>query len=163
LVESTVGAIRWINIAVAHALPQRVWRHVDQFHLVSLVHHAIRNSLAHLYAGDVLDNVGQALEVLDVDGADHGDSGFEEVLHVLPALFVISHRRVGVGKFIYQRYGGVPGNHRFRVHLLEGDALVQNPLARHRLQASGKVGSSGPAVRLEEANYGVSAALLAAM
>ena len=50
-------------------LTQRVRRHVDQFDFVSVAYDAVRDELPDVHAGDVLDDVRQALQVLDVDGA----------------------------------------------------------------------------------------------
>jgi hypothetical protein len=88
LAECPLGAVGRINVAVLHALPQRVRRHVDQLDLVGRVEDAIGDALAHLDAGDVLDEIGQAFHVLDVDGADDRDPGVQKLLHILPALLM---------------------------------------------------------------------------
>ena len=73
-VERALGPLGRIDVAVPHALAQRVRRHVDQLDFVGVVDDAVGHALAHLDAGDVLDDVRQTLQVLDVDGADDGDA-----------------------------------------------------------------------------------------
>jgi hypothetical protein len=46
---------------------------------------------------------GDALQVLDVHGRDHVNTGFEQFQHVLPALAVAAGPwHVGVGQFVHQ-------------------------------------------------------------
>ena len=47
---------------------------------------AVRQRFAHLDAGDALDDVVQALQVLDVERRVDVDAGGEDLVHVLPAL-----------------------------------------------------------------------------
>jgi len=87
-VQRPCGAVGRIDIAVTHALAECMWRHVDQLNVVAAVDDAIGDALADRDAGDVLDEIRQAFQVLDVHGADDGDARVEQVFDVLPALFV---------------------------------------------------------------------------
>ena len=119
-----------VDVAVEHPAPQLIGRGVDQLHLVRLAHHPVRDSLADLGPGDLLHRVGDALEVLDVDGADDTDAGVQQIQDVLPALLVGSGPRdVGVGQLVDQGHVGVAFEHGGQVHLLEGRPPVLDPLA----------------------------------
>ena len=152
-----------IDVAMAHSLAQRVWRHVDQFHFVGFVHHPIRNPLADLNAGNVLDDVRQTFQVLNVDRTDDGYARFQEVLNILPPLLVSGSRCVGLCQLVNQGDGRMPLDDSIGIHLLDRHALVRDLLARHRLQACGQFRRPGPAVRLQEADDNVRAALFAAV
>jgi hypothetical protein len=54
-----------------------VWRHVDQLDLFRLIDHSVRDTFFDLNTGDVLDDVGHALQVLDINRTDDGDTGLE--------------------------------------------------------------------------------------
>src|SRR5713226_4089571 len=140
-----------------------MWRHVDQLDLVRVVYHAVRHPFPDLDAGDVRDNVRQALQVLNVDSADDGDTRLQQVLHILPAFFVFRAWSIGMRQFIHQGNRWVALDDGIGVHLLDDDALIWNFLPRHDLQASGHLGRPGTRVRFEKADHHVSAALLAPM
>ena len=65
---------------------------VDQLHLVGAVEDAVGDRLAHAHAGDLRDDVVQALEVLDVERGVDVDAGVEQLLDVVPALRVARAR-----------------------------------------------------------------------
>ena len=90
--ERGVDPIRLVDVAVRHAPPQRLRRHVDELDLVGAAHDAVGNRLPLLHAGDALDHVVDRLEVLDVQRRDHVDAGVEELLDVLPPLLVARRR-----------------------------------------------------------------------
>ncbi len=50
-----------------------------------------------------LDHVVERLQVLDVDGGQHGDAGVEQLLDVLPALGVAAAGHVGVRQLVDER------------------------------------------------------------
>ncbi len=81
------------------------------------------------YAGDLRDDVVQALEVLHVDRRVDVDPGLEQLADVLPALQVTRARGVGVGQLVDEdelrlaREGGV------EVELLEGDGRDASELS----------------------------------
>ena len=108
------------------------------------------------------DDVSQAFEVLDVDGADDGDAGAEDVFDILPAFFVNRSRRVGVGNLVDQRHGWLTAHDGVRVHLLDRHALVDDLLARDNLESLRNFGRPLSAVRLQKADDRVGAAVLAA-
>ena len=103
---------RRVDLSGAYTLPwdkpapQRFRRDVDQLDLVGGAHHLVGHRLLLLDAGDLRDDVVEALQVLDVDGRDHGDAGVEQLLDVLPALGVPAARGVGVRQFVDQHHRG---------------------------------------------------------
>ena len=104
-----------VDVAVQHPPAQLLGRGVDQLDLVGLAHHPVRHPLADPGPGHVLDRVGDALQVLDVDGGDHVDAGGEDLQDVLPALVVpTGSRDVGVGQLVDQGHLRVAGAARRR-------------------------------------------------
>ena len=83
------------------------------------VEHAVRHRLAHPDAGDLGDDVVQALEVLDVHRGPDVDAGRQQLLDVLPALRVPAAGRVAVGELVDQRQLRAAREQRVEVHLLE--------------------------------------------
>ena len=101
------------------ALEQLVGRQVDQLHLVGLVEDAVGHRLPDAHAGDLADDVVQALEVLHVDRGVDVDAGVEQLLDVLPALGVARARRVGVRELVDERSArGSPRERGVEVELL---------------------------------------------
>jgi hypothetical protein len=68
-----------------------------------------------------------------------------------------------MGELVYQSQGRVAIDDRVGIHLFDGHAFVDDLLARHDVQAGGKLGSSGAAVGLNEANHDLGAALSTAV
>ena len=99
-----VDPLGGVDVAVGEPAPQRFRGDVDQFDLVGGAHHLVGHLLLLLDAGDLGDDVVEALQVLDVDRGDHGDAGVEQLLDVLPALGVLAARGVGVGQFVDQHH-----------------------------------------------------------
>jgi len=63
----------------------------------------VGNPLADLHLEDPFHRVGDALQMLDVDGSDDVDVGTQERHHILPALLVAAGARdVGVGQLVHQ-------------------------------------------------------------
>ena len=73
LAEETVDRarafVRHVDLAGLQTREQLVGRQVDELDLVGLVEHAVGHRLAQTHAGDLRDDVVQALEVLDVDAS----------------------------------------------------------------------------------------------
>ncbi len=106
-----------VDVAVGEPAPQRFRCDVDQLDLVGGADDLVGHLLLLLDAGDLRDDVVEALQVLDVDGRDHGDAGVEQFLDVLPAFRVLAARGVGVGQLVDQHHlrAGAPARRRRRV------------------------------------------------
>ena len=76
-----------------------------------------------------------ALEVLDVHRRHDVDAGIADDLDVLPALVARRPRHVRVGELVDQRDRRLAREDRVGVHLLDDDAAVLDPAARHDLEA----------------------------
>ncbi len=61
------------------ALEQILDGEIEVHDLVGLLEEAVGHGLAHLHAGGPLDEIVEALEVLDVEGADDVDAGVEQL------------------------------------------------------------------------------------
>ena len=86
------GLLGHVDLALPQALEQVVGRQVDQLDLVGSLEDRVGHGLAHGDAGDLRDDVVQALEVLDVERRVDVDAGVEQLLDVLPALGVARAR-----------------------------------------------------------------------
>ena len=96
-------------------------------------------------------------------GGDHVDAGVEQLLDVLPALLVPRAGDVGVRELVDERDLRAPGEHRVDVHLLERRAAVRQLGRGDDLQPVEQRGGLRPAVRLDERDHHVGAALRAAV
>ena len=118
-----------------------------------------RLALAH--AGDLDDQIVEALEVLDVDGRPDVDAGVEQLLDVLPALRVARRRlaagEVGVRELIDQQDGGMPRERRVEIELLAHDAAVAHRERRQARQALEQPLGLDATVRLDVAHDHVGA------
>ena len=117
--QRRVDSLGRIHIAVGEPAPQRLWCDVDQLDLVGGADDLVGHLLLLLDAGDLGDDVVEALQVLDVDRGDHGDAGVEKLLDVLPAFGVLAARGVGVGELVDQHHLRVAAQHRLDVELGE--------------------------------------------
>ena len=67
--ERGVDLLRLVDVAVRHPPAQRLRRHVDEFDLLGPADDRVRDRLPLRYAGDLLDDVVDGLEVLHVQRA----------------------------------------------------------------------------------------------
>ena len=131
--------------------------------LVRAPHDLVGDGLALQHAGDALHDVVQRLQVLDVDGGDDVDAGVQQLLHVLPALLVAGSRHVRVRQLIDQHHLGRAGKDGVHVHLLELRPAILHVPAGHGLQIAELLHGERAAVRLDEADDDVGAALAPAV
>ena len=124
-----------IDLAFLQPLDEVVRRQVDELDGVGAVEDGVGHGLAHADAGDLRDDVVEALDVLDVEGGIDVDAVGEELLDVEVALRVAAPRRVGVGELVDQRELRPARQEAVEVHLLERPALIVDALARQDGQA----------------------------
>ena len=130
--------LRHVDLAGVQTREQIVGRQVDQLDLVGLVEDAIRQRLALLDAGDLRDEVVQALEVLDVQRRPDVDAGIEQLLDVLPALRMARRRlaadEVRVRELVDEQDSGPALQRRVEVELLAHHAAVGDGQRRQPLE-----------------------------
>ena len=85
IVQRRLDAIRGIDIAVPHALPQGIRRDIDELYLVGLIQDLVRQRFAHTHARNACHQVVQAIQVLDIDRGYHMDARIEDLLDILIA------------------------------------------------------------------------------
>ena len=100
--------------------------------------------------GDRRDGIGDALEVLDVHRRHDVDAGVANDLDVLPTLGAGGSRHVRVRQLVDQGDRRIALEDGVRVHLLDDDAAVLDPPARHDLEAVEQLLRVRPAVRFDE-------------
>ena len=147
-----------VDVAVRQPAAQRLGGHVDQLDLVGAADHGVGHRLLLGDAGDLLDDVVEALQVLDVDRGQHVDAGGEDLVDVLPALLVPRAGRVGVRQLVDDDDLGMPGEHRVDVELGQRHAAVGDLPARQDLQALQLLSGAPPAVGLDQPDDDVGAA-----
>ena len=89
----------------------------------------VRDGFAHPDAGDLRNDVVQALDVLDVDGRIDVDAVGEDFLDIEIALGMPAAGRVGVGEFVDQHDLGMARDDRVEVHLLDRLAPIGHRFA----------------------------------
>ena len=122
--QGGVYAFGGVDVSVREPAAQRLRGDVDKFDLRGAPHDGVRHRFLLLDAGDLRDDVVEALEVLDVDRRNYRDARGEQVLDVLPTLLVLAARSVGVGELVDEHHLGVPGQHGGHVDLGEATASV---------------------------------------
>jgi hypothetical protein len=163
IAEGRVDLLRPVDVAVRHPAAQRLRRHVDELDLLGRPDYGVGHGLALLDAGDLRDDVVERLEMLNVDIAEHGDARIEQLLDVLPALGVARAGDVGVRELVDDRQLGLASQHRVDVHLGEFGAAVLDGLARHHFKVADHRLRVLAAVRLDERDDHVGAAIGAAV
>ena len=118
VVDRFLGLLRDVDLAFFEALEEIIRRQVDQLDLVGALEHRIGHRLADDHAGDLRDEIVQALDVLDVQRRVDRDAGVQQLEDVLPPLGVARARGIGVRQLIDQDHGGAAGQRRIEVELL---------------------------------------------
>ena len=148
-----------VDVAVQHAPAELLRRRVDQLDLVGAAQHRVGDAFAHAGTGHLFDDVGEALDVLHVDGGDDTDIRHEQLEDVLPALGVapgLGH--VAVGQFVDEHQFGVTGQDRIDVHFLEPCTLVVHHFWWHDVEAGEQPIRGGAAMCRHETDRHVAAA-----
>src|SRR5438132_53597 len=107
---STWAAIHWAPSPSAIRFAART----------SLAEDRVRHRLPDADAGDLGDDVVEALDVLDVHRRVNVDAGVEQLAHVLPALGMPGARRVAVGELVDQDQGGMARERAVQVEFAQG-------------------------------------------
>ena len=144
------------------ALDEFVGRDVDQHDVVGLLQDAVGNGLAHGDAGNARDDVGEALEMLDVERRPDVDAGVEQLLDVLPALGMAAFGSVGVRQLVDDDQVGLARERRVEVELVDRAAVVFDHAPRQDFEPFHERARLGAAVRLDEADDDVDALVLEA-
>jgi hypothetical protein len=164
IVECLWNLLGWVDVAMQHPAAELIGRGVDELDLVRLAHDPVRHSFTNLSISDALDDILNALEVLDIDGCNDIDPRIEQFDHVLPA-FLRSRRsrHIGVGKLVDQHDLWVSGKYAIEVHLFKHSSSMLNHPAGNDLKISEARLGHGPTVAFVEADDDVRAAVAAAM
>src|SRR5260221_13039650 len=126
-------------------------RGTDQLDLVTLATDPGRHAFAHPGRRHVPDLVGDALEVLDVDGGDDVESGGEDIHDILPALVEpAGSRNVRVGELVDESDLWPSAEHGVEVHLLQAASPVVHHLPGDDLEAVDQLLGEPPPVALDE-------------
>jgi hypothetical protein len=96
------GLIRQVVLAFLEPLQEFVGRQIDQHHLVGLVEHPVGDRLPDPDAGNATDHVVEAFQMLHVDRGQDIDARFEQLLDILPALWMPATGSVAVRQFVDQ-------------------------------------------------------------
>ncbi len=127
--ERALGRGAEVDLALLRRRIRSSRRQVDELDLVGALEDAVGDGLAHSHAGDLGDDVVQALEVLDVDRGVDVDAGLEQLLDVGVALGVTAALDVGVRELVDQHDRGTARQDGVEVHLVERLlAVLDGPL-----------------------------------
>ena len=127
--------VRHVHLALLQALDQLARREVDQLDVAQAVEDEIRHGLADAHAGDAVDHVIEAFQVLDVDRGVDVDAGIQQFHHVLPAALVAAAWHVAMRQFVHQRHRRPACQHRIQVELFEH---ANRAVRRHVLAADAR-------------------------
>ena len=157
ILDRLLRLVRHVDLALAEAFQEIVGRQVDQLDVVGLLEHRVGHRLADHDAGDLGDDVVEALDVLDVHRGVHVDAGVEELEHVLPSLGVAGPRRVGVGELVHQDQGGAARQRAVQIELAQARSAILHAPRRQRLEPGQQRVGLGALVRLDVADDHVAA------
>ena len=155
--ECSVDSLGWVDLPCRQPIADSLLRKIHEFDLVGSSHDCIGDRLALQDAGDLEHDVVERLQMLDVQGREHIDSGAEEIVDVFPALLVTAPGHIGVSELVDQHQAGMPGQHRVDVHFLEGPVPVGDAAAGHDLEVADSGGGVDAAVGLDDPDYDVAA------
>ena len=161
--QCRVDLFRCVDVSVRHSALQRLRCDVNQLDLGCAAHNQVWHGFALEHAGDLLDDVVEALQVLDVDGREHVDARREKLIHVLPAFGVRAARRVRVRELVYQHQLRCSRDHRGYVELVHRGAAVVDGPRWNPLDAVQHLAGSGAAVGFHHGRDHVGAAFQAAV
>ena len=139
--------------------PQGFRGDVDQFYLSCFPDDFIGHGLALFDAGDLGDDVVEALQVLDIERGDHGDAGVKQCFDVLPPLVMRAARDVAVRVFVDQRHFRLTLQHRLDVEFGKGAPAIGDVVRRNDLDALDELADLLAAVRFHDRGDDVGAAL----
>ena len=153
LEEPLAGAVRHvghINLALREPLQKLLGRQVDQYDFVGFLEHPVGHRLAHLYAGDLLENVVQPFEVLNVERGPYVDARRQQLLDILPPLGMAAAGNVAVRQLIDEQKSRLARERLVEVELTQDLVDVDRGLARDGLEAFNQSLRLAPSVRLDE-------------
>ena len=111
--------------------------------------------------GDLGDDVVEAFQVLDVYRGDHRDPGVEQLLDILPPLFVLAARCIGVSEFVDQDHLRVPRQHGRHVKFGKRTSAIFDIARRDDLDALNQLSGFRSSVGLDHGGRHVGAAFQA--
>ncbi len=154
--EETLGRsprrLRHIHLAFVQALNELIRRQIDKDDVRRLLQEPIGNGLAHDDAGDARDNVGEALEMLNIERRPDVDAGSQQLLDVLPALGVPAIGFVGVSKLVDDDQLGFTRQRCVEVEFLDRAAVIFDLAPRQDFEPVNESARLGAAMGLDKAD-----------
>ena len=151
-----------IDISSAHPVLQGFRSQIDHHNFIDPLQHPVRNSFAHLDAGDLLHGWSDALQMLDIHGGKNVDSGIQQFEHVFVSLGMLTAFNIRVSELIDQSNARFAGEENINVHLFKLRAFVINLFARHHFQTGNQFSDSFSSMRFHNADHNIFAASMAA-
>ena len=153
--------VRDVDLTLMQAVDQFIGWKVNQLNFVSLIDDAVRDGFTHDHAGDLLDNISQAFQVLDIDGGIHIDAGIQDFLHIQVAFGMAHGRRIGMGQLIHNHKTRMASQNDIQIHFRKNRAAITNLAAGEHFQALDQGFGFLTPVRLDIADDQIHALLLA--
>ena len=144
--------IRGIDVPAPHARLERFRSQIDEHNLIYTLHDPVGNGFTHRHAGDLLNDWGQAFDVLHIHGRENVDPCLQDFEDVLVPFAVLASINVGVCEFVHERDLGFALDDGVDVHLLEQRAFVVQLAARHMIEAGGEFGDALASVGLDDSD-----------
>ncbi len=155
VVQRDVDPVRRVDLALRHPGAQRLRAQVHQFDPVGGAHHLVRDPLPLGDTGDLLDDVAEALQVLDVERRRHIDPRRQQLPDILPALGVPAAGHIAVRQLVHQRERRPTRQQTVEVQLAQLDAAVPHRAAGQYRQVPQLLLGAAPAVGLGDAHHDV--------
>ena len=155
LEEALDGAARLfrdIDLAFGEALQKVVRRQIDELDFVGFGENRIGHGFAHPNAGNALDDVVQAFEMLRIQRGIDVDAGGQDIFDVLMTFQVASARHIGVGELIDEDDFGTARQDRFEIHLLEHLAAIVHGFAGYDVETLDQTLGLAPSMGFDDAD-----------
>lgn len=120
-----------VDLPLGKALPELLWREIDQFDLVSHIEHRVRDCFADDDPGDLPHGIGPTFDVLHVKSREDIDARIEQLENVLVTFWMPRARRIRVRELVDKNKFRMPEQQRVEIKLLERRATMLELHARN--------------------------------
>ncbi len=149
MIHRTLCLVRDVHLPGLEPRQQFVRGDVDQHDFVGGVEYLIGYRLPDAHVGDAANHVVEALQVLNVQGAEDIDAGRQQFIHILPALGMAHARNIGMRQLVDQNQIRMAQQCSVQIEFTQRLAAINDCPRRQDLQALEQRGGFHPAMGLD--------------
>ena len=160
VLRCALGLLRPVDLAGLEAGQQLIGRHIDQHDFIGFVEHGVRHGLMHANAGDGAHCAVEAFKVLHIERRPDINAGFQQFLHILPALGMARPGHIAVRQFVHQQHGRMPDECRVKVKFGQRSVPVGQIAQRQLFEPGKQRHGFSPAMGFDHANQNIQTGLV---